>query len=308
MANLQEVHYGSGINYRKGSPHLSNWVLHDRLVELLRTEVGRLDEQGLPLRVLEIGAGHGGFTEPALALNCEVTAVDMSGPAVEELRRRLGGNRNLEVIHDPGGNLHGVGGNYSLLMCVSVLHHIPDYLEFLKTAAERLAPGGLLLTLQDPTWYPRHRAAHYAERATYFTWRLGQGKPVRGLQTRVRRMRGFFDAANPSDMVEYHVVRQGVDEEAVLSFARDRFAESDLMPYWSSHLKLAQNLGQRLSLQSSFGLAARGYGLRAQLFSARLWSGPRWRRAGPGLSSGCGRRGSVLGRGLRRPVPPGPAG
>jgi SAM-dependent methyltransferase len=262
MVNLQEAHYGSGIDYRKGSPHLSNWALHDRLVELLRAEVRRLDAEGLPLRVLEIGAGHGGFTEPALALNCEVTAVDMSGPAVRELRRRLGINRNLEVIHDPEGNLRGVDGTYSLLMCVSVLHHIPDYLEFLNAATKRLAPGGVLLTLQDPTWYPRHRVAHYAERIAYFTWRLGQGKPVQGLQTRARRMRGTFDNTNPLDMVEYHVVRQGVDEQAVLSFARDRFADSDLITYWSSHLQLTQSLGDRLSLHSSFGLAARGYGGR----------------------------------------------
>jgi SAM-dependent methyltransferase len=269
MVNLQEVHYGSGVDYRKGSPHLSNWALHDRLAEVLRTEVRRLDEQGLPLRVLEIGAGHGGFTEPALALNCEVTAVDMSEPAVRELRRRFGTNHNLEVIYDPEGKLSGVDGEFTLLMCVSVLHHIPDYLEFLKSAAERLAPGGVLLTLQDPTWYPRNRAAHYAERAAYFTWRLGQGKPLRGLQTRVRRMRGILDGGNPSDMVEYHVVREGVDEEAILSFARERFAESELIPYWSSHLKMTQNLGERLGLHSSFGLAARGYGSRPQPRASR---------------------------------------
>jgi SAM-dependent methyltransferase len=260
MVNLQEVYYGSGIDYRKGSPHLSHWALYDRLTELLRTEVRRLDAQGLPLRVLEIGAGHGGFTEPALALNCDVTAVDMSEPAVGELRRRFGTNPKLEAIHDPAGDLRGIDGEYTLLMCVSVLHHIPDYLGFLENATKRLAPGGALLTLQDPTWYPRNRLAHRAERAAYFAWRLGQGKPGRGLQTRLRRMRGVYDETNPSDMVEYHVVRDGVDEQAILSFARERFAEASLIPYWSNQLKVAQGLGERLGLRSSFGIAARGYG------------------------------------------------
>jgi hypothetical protein len=33
-------------------------------------------------------------------------------------------------------------------------------------------------------------------------------------------MHGIFDEKNPNDMVEYHVILNGVDEEAVLSFAR----------------------------------------------------------------------------------------
>lgn len=259
MMNLQEAHYVSGIDYRKGSPHLSRLALHDRLVEVLRGTVQRLADQQLPLRILEVGAGHGGFTESALALGCNVTAVDMSGPSIDELRRRFGTNPNFKAIYDPEGKLHGVDEDYTLLMFVSVLHHIPDYLTFLREASQRIAAGGTLLTLQDPTWYSRHRVAHRAEQATYFVWRVGQGSPVRGLQTRLRRMRGTFDETNPSDMVEYHVVRNGVDEDAVLSFARSTFAEVTFIQYWSSHLGVAQPLGERLGLHSTFGIVAHGY-------------------------------------------------
>ena len=84
--NVQELYYLPGIDYRRGSPHLSQMALHDRLVPVLRDLVRRLADQGLPLRVLEIGAGHGGFTESALAMGCDVTAVDMSGPSIEELQ------------------------------------------------------------------------------------------------------------------------------------------------------------------------------------------------------------------------------
>ena len=257
--NLQEAHYAPGIDYRKGSPHLCRLALHGRLVEVLRGTVQRLADQGLPLRILEVGAGHGGFTEPALALGCSVTAVDMSKPSVEELRRRFGTNPNFKALYDPEGKLHDVDGDYTLLMLVSVLHHIPDYLTFLREASQRIAAGGALLTLQDPTWYSRHRAAHRAEQASYLVWRLGQGSPVRGLQTRLRRMRGTFDEKNPSDMVEYHVVRNGVDEDAILSFARAAFAEVTFIPYWSSHLGITQPIGERLGLQNSFGIVAHGY-------------------------------------------------
>ena len=257
---MQEEHYVAGIDYRKGSPHLSHFTLYDRLVEVLRGAVRRLADQGLPLRVLEVGAGHGGFTEPALALGCDVTALDMSGPSVEELRRRFGTNPKFRALHDPDGTLHEADTDYTLIMFVSVLHHIPDYISFLRESSKRIANGGALLTLQDPISYARHRADHRIGQAAYFAWRLTQGGAVSGLQTRLRRMDGIFDETNPRDMVEYHVVRDGVDEEAVLSFARETFAEVTLVPYWSSQLGLAQRIGERLGLHSTFGIVAHGYG------------------------------------------------
>jgi len=229
------------------------------LVEVLRMTVRGLAEEGLPLRVLEVGAGHGGFTEAALALGCEVTAVDMSRPSAKELTRRFGTNPKLHAVYDPEGMLSEVTGDYTLLMFVSVLHHIPDYMAFLEEASRKIVRGGALLTLQDPTWYPRHRVAHRAERTTYFAWRLGQGSLIKGFETRLRRMRGSLDDTNPRDRVEYHVVRNGVDEEAILSFAHEAFTEVTLIRYWSSHLGVAQRLGDRLGLHSTFGVVAHGY-------------------------------------------------
>jgi hypothetical protein len=72
-------------------------------------------------------------------------------------------------------------------------------------------------------------------------------------------MSGSLDETNPADMVEYHVVRSGVDEEGVLEFARGAFTEAELIPYWSSQLGLVQRLGERSGLRSSFGLVAHGY-------------------------------------------------
>jgi hypothetical protein len=125
-------------------------------------------------------------------LGCDVTAVEMSKPSTEELQRRFGTNPKFQAIYEPEGKLSGAGADYSLLMFVSVLHHIPDYITFLTEASHRIVRGGALLTLQDPVWYARHPAAHRAERAAYFAWRLGQGRPIEGLQTRLRRMRGTF--------------------------------------------------------------------------------------------------------------------
>lgn len=259
--NLQEEYYMPHVDYRIGSPHLSHPGLHDRLKEVLRGMIQGLADQGLSLRVLEVGAGHGGFTESALAMGCEVTVVEMSSASVDELQRRFGMNPKFRAVYDPEGMLRDIDidSRYSMLMSVSVLHHIPDYMSFLEEACQRITDGGALLTLQDPLLYSRHRTAHRVDQVAYFVWRLGQGNLAKGIQTRLRRLRGILDDAEPSDIVEYHVIRDGVDEEKILSFAKSAFSEVSLIHYWSNQLGLAQRLGDQLGLRDYFGIIASGY-------------------------------------------------
>ena len=45
---------------------------------------------------------------------------------------------------------------FDLILYSSVLHHIPDYLGHIDAAAAgHLKPGGSLVSIQDPLWYPR---------------------------------------------------------------------------------------------------------------------------------------------------------
>ena len=259
IQRLQESYHDEGFDYRVGSPHLAHRSLHDRLAAVLQDHVRRMSAAGLPLSVLEIGAGHGGFTEPALAAGCSVTAVEMSRPSLRQLDRRFGTNSRYRGVLDAEGSLADVDGDHSLVLCVAVLHHIPDYLSFVSAVVERLAPGGSFLALQDPLWYPRAgRAARLLDRGGYYTWRLGQGELSRGLATLSRRVRGRYDEANPADMVEYHVVREGVDDQALLALLRPRFETVALLPYWSNQLSAGQWLGQRLGLRNTFGISAVG--------------------------------------------------
>jgi SAM-dependent methyltransferase len=259
MRRLQEAVYGEGADYRHGSPHLTHWSLFDRLVDLVRDEVRRLDRTGADLDVLEIGAGHGGYTEAVLAAGCAVTAVEMSGPALDRLVERFGTNDRFRALLDPDGSLSTVDGGHSLVLAVSVLHHIPDYLSFLDTAADRLRPGGTLVALQDPMWFPRAaRPQRVLDKGAFYAWRLGQGDLRRGFGTLSRRLRGVWEDDNPSDMVEYHAVRDGVDELAVADRLRARFEEVRLVPYWSHVAPVAQRLGERLGAANTFGVVATG--------------------------------------------------
>lgn len=258
--SLQESYYDEDVNYRVGSPHLTHWGLYERLVGTVREAIAGLRTAGLSLDVLEIGAGHGGYTEPVLATGCRVTAVEASRPSLRTLERRYGTNPGFRSVFDPDGSLDGVEGNYSLVLIVAVLHHIPDYVAFLDRVTGLLAPGGTLLTLQDPLWYARlPGATHAVNRGGYYLWRLGQGNARQALATLSRRVRGVHDPTNPADMVEYHVVREGVDERSVTAALENRFGAVTLIPYWSNQLGLVQRLGDRLGLANTFGVQATSY-------------------------------------------------
>lgn len=102
---LQKRWYGENADYRHGSPHLAQWLLRDRLVGLLRQTIDQVADAGLPLRLLEVGAGHGGCTEPALAAGCEVTAVEMSRPSLDRLAAIYRTNNRLSCVFDSDGSL-----------------------------------------------------------------------------------------------------------------------------------------------------------------------------------------------------------
>jgi SAM-dependent methyltransferase len=255
---MQEAYYDEDVDYRFGSPHLTHWTLYDRLVSRLRVELQNLSDSGLPSTALEAGAGHGGFTEPVLASGAKVTAVEMSEASVGQLKRRFGRNPQFSVRHSPDGSLEPIGDRYSLVLAVAVLHHIPDYVQFLQSMARSVSEGGSLVTFQDPLWYPRYPAAHRADRAAYLVWRLAQGNLRGGLRTRLRWMRSGLDESIPNDMVEYHVVRQGVDEEAVLLALTPYFTSVRLITYWSNQLGIGQRAGDRLGLANTFGVFASG--------------------------------------------------
>jgi SAM-dependent methyltransferase len=259
--SLQEQHYGRDVDYTHGSPHLSDAVLRQRLQGRLLGVLGDLSDRGLPLRVLEIGAGHGGYTEPALAAGAAVTAVDMSVASLDRLRERYGTNPSLSTVHSSDGSLSAVeGDDYTLLLCVSVLHHIPDYVAFVREALTHLSRGASVLTLQDPLWYPRlPRGVHTLDRASYGLWRIRQGDLRRGVGSAVRRARGRLREDLESDMVEYHVLRQGVDEQALLDELRPTFDRVELVTYWSNQLPSAASLAQRCGARNSFGVVAEGF-------------------------------------------------
>jgi len=188
-----------------------------------------------------------------------VTGTEVSRPAIERLQAAYGANPRFRAVYDADGDTDDVeGGPFSAVVSASVLHHIPDYLSFVETAVNRhLAPHGSFVSVQDPLRYDTMSpVAHRFDRAAYLVWRLGRGNRMSGLVSLKNRITGKLDPSRPGDMVEYHVVRNGVDEEALQDLLKGSFSDLRLLPYWSNQSRLAFRAGRRLNLANQFALVA----------------------------------------------------
>ena len=260
MQSLQEATYDRSHDYLSGSPHLKHAHLRHHLLELVRKEIKA--QRQVPPGVLEVGGGHGGYTEAVLAYGCPVTATEMSAPSVGRLRETYGLNPRFSALFDPDGSLEVLGDQtFSVVLCASVVHHIPDYVAFLQGPVfDHLTPGGSLVTVQDPLWYPTlPKLDAGLTKIGYFCWRVPRGNYLRGASTRLRRLRGIYDEDSPHDMVEYHVVRQGVDQDSIVSALAPRFESISLVRYWSSQSPTWQRIGHRLGRHNTFATVASGF-------------------------------------------------
>ncbi|MCU1656194.1 MAG: Methyltransferase type 12 [Pseudonocardiales bacterium] len=258
VAHSQEAVHGHGHDYESGSPHLAHPQLRNEVLSRIRALVADRFAQTGRCRVLEVGAGHGAFTDHVIAMGAEVTVTEMSRPSLQLLQERFRGNPNVRLLFDADGDAaFADGGTYDLVLCVSVLHHIPDYFTFVRRVIDIIEPGGSFASFQDPLYYPRRTwAGVKADRVLYLGWRIHQGNWRHGFATQLRRFRGVLDDENPSDLVEYHVVRNGVDEQGLTELLRSSFGDVELWRYFSTQGRWLQAWGQRLGVPTTFGLIA----------------------------------------------------
>ncbi|MEG9224965.1 class I SAM-dependent methyltransferase [Aeromicrobium sp. Sec7.5] len=255
----QNSAHGEGHDYVKGSPHLRHPELRrmiaDHLSDLVRETIARKGS----CHVAEIGAGHGTFSDFLLAAGARVTVTEASRASAAMLTEKFAGRDDVEVFFDStGGDIFEHDEQFDGIVCAALLHHIPDYVTFVGDLVPLVEPGGFFYSAQDPTYYPRRkRRTHVAQRGTYFLWRLAQGNYRRGLATRIRRLKGEWTETETSDLVEYHVVRDGVDEQSLETELRQHFEDVELFTYWSTQSPFFQKALGRMDLPSEFGLIGR---------------------------------------------------
>lgn len=258
VVRAQDAAHADDFDYRVGSPHLRHDSLREmiekRLVRLVRDSI----ERSGACRVLEVGAGHGTFTHCLVDAGAAVVVTEASRASARHLERDFAGDSRVEVMYDESGEqCLQRDEQWDLVVIISVLHHIPDYVAFLDQVQAKVSAGGAVFTAQDPMYYPRQgRWSRSVTRAAYLAWRLGQGNYRRGISTLGRRARGVLDDSNPSDLVEYHVVRDGCDEAAIAQVLNERF-DVEIFTYWSTQSPVLQRLFAPLGVHQIFGIEAR---------------------------------------------------
>jgi SAM-dependent methyltransferase len=113
-----------------GASNYADWIF-----ELLEPHLGD--------RVLEVGAGHGTFTE-LLARQRTVVATELSARCITELDARFAARPDVTVL---ATDVAGAApyGPYDAAVLVNVLEHIEDDAAALGDLASMLRPGGRLI-------------------------------------------------------------------------------------------------------------------------------------------------------------------
>jgi len=108
----------------------------------------------LGAEVLEVGAGHGTFSDRVAPHVRRLVALDLSERCAEILRERFAERPNVEVVHGDIGAAARLGP-FDTAILVNVLEHIEDDDTVLRQLHDLLRPGGRLVL-----WVPAFPALY----------------------------------------------------------------------------------------------------------------------------------------------------
>lgn len=142
------------------------------------------------------------------------------------------------------------------MVASSLLHHIPDHASLIQAALERLNPRGQFSWFQDLLRYSSLGSfRRMFSNGSYYVWRFGKGDMNSGIKRRLRRQRGVFsDLAHGN--TEYHVVRDGVDQDQIAALCKSLGFECEIHKYFSTQSRVIQPVGAALNLANTFAVIA----------------------------------------------------
>ena len=248
LANISAYDAEATKKYIDGAPHCKHASLR-KLYGKLVVQVFDVAKQHTKIpKALDLGAGEGSVTLSFLELGAKVVAVDISGSQLDALRskcERFGDM--LEVrCEDINDMLRDKSEQYDIIVVNSFLQIIMI-----------LSPYGQFFSFQDPVRYDTvGRFTMLFSKVAYFSWRVFKGDVIGGLKRRLRRARGIYLEDSMHDNAEYHVTRNGVDQDAIRKLFRENGFDCNIVSYFSTQSPLFQFIGTALGMKNTFAIIA----------------------------------------------------
>jgi phosphatidylethanolamine/phosphatidyl-N-methylethanolamine N-methyltransferase len=103
-------------------------------------------------RVLEVGVGTG-LCLPLYPVDCDITAIDVSGPMLEKATIRVKelGLTNVKLLKMDAGEMDFADSSFDIVIAAYVVTAVPDYRKLMEEMVRVSRPGGRLILLNHFT-------------------------------------------------------------------------------------------------------------------------------------------------------------
>jgi SAM-dependent methyltransferase len=170
---LREHYSLAGVGYLRLGRRYNEWMyrvrgdVFDRVAKATGNRQQATGWRGA--RVLDVGAGTGFYVDRWLRLGAEVTGLDLTEVAVEELSRCFPAARFVQAdIGGPFGEVPLAPASFDAVSAFDVLFHIVDdaaYARAFRNIAALLRPRGWLLWSDNFLRHPTERVTHQVSRS-----------------------------------------------------------------------------------------------------------------------------------------------
>ena len=220
--------------------------------------------------VLDAGGGTGNAASLLLGMGLEPMVLDISPHMLGRWERKA-----QELGHAPRTELGTIEGflsaddrHWNLIIFSSVLHHLEDPIDALLAAGARLEPGGIIVTMFDPT-----RSGRPGQMLRKIDWRLWAvlhyPRKIPGLiASRIKRLRQEHDPELEVGRRAERYALRGLDDREIVD--RVRAAGLEVVAHertYSARYALIRLAFRLARFPSSFSLTLRrasGLGLSSQ--------------------------------------------
>ena len=249
--------------YIDGAPHVKHESLKKLYRNIIISSYKYSTKYYVMPRVLDIGSGNGSATLSFLEMGAKVTAIDISKTQLEYLKEKCRKHdKRLEIkcgdVFDVIDQISNSGNKYDIIIANSFLHHVPDFLSLIRNSTKILSEYGQFISFQDPLRYDTlNRVTVILNKISYFSWRIFKGDVVNGIKRRIRRSRGNYLVNSVEDNMEYHVIRNGVDHEAICVILEREGFVVEMLKYFSTQSRFWQFVCEKLRIKNTFSIIAR---------------------------------------------------